>query len=172
MERALGESAVGARHQVLAAEQLAEAHQPLGHQLRVLDDVGSVADHPRHQDFPWRQLDALPDAPLVLVARVGALDEIGAGADFQDQVDDVLQRHVGGMRAGPAAPADVVADFFFRYPLQRGVGDVDLQLEPAAVVLQRRRRHHAIVGHGEARIVQLQQETCIDNGPVLGAHGL
>ena len=50
--------------------------QALGDQLRVLHQVRGVADHARHQDLAVRQLDVLPDLPLVLVAHVGRLDAV------------------------------------------------------------------------------------------------
>jgi hypothetical protein len=34
----------------------------------------------------------LPDPPLVLVARVGSLDRVGAGLHLEDQVEQLLQR--------------------------------------------------------------------------------
>src|SRR5256885_15293395 len=76
VERPLREAAVGSRHQVLASDELAYPNEPLGHQLRMLDDVRGVADDAGHQRLAAWQLDLLPDAPFVLVARVGALDEI------------------------------------------------------------------------------------------------
>ncbi len=42
--------------------------------------------------------------------------------------------------------------------------------EPAAVVLETRRRHHAVIGDGVARIVELHQEAGIDDHLVFGAH--
>ena len=141
MERPLREAAVGSRHQVLTPDQLADAHQPLGDEFRMLHYVGGVADDAGHQRLAARQLDLLPDAPFVLVARVGALDEIGPGFDFQHEVDDILQRHVGGMRPRPAAPADVIAHAFLGDSRQRLVQHLDVQLDPAPVILERCRRH-------------------------------
>jgi len=39
-QRALRETAIGARHQVVATNALGTAHESLGHELRMLDDVG------------------------------------------------------------------------------------------------------------------------------------
>src|ERR1051326_2201304 len=47
VERALREAAVGAAHHVFAAEHAGEPPDPLGHEFRMLDDVGRVADHAR-----------------------------------------------------------------------------------------------------------------------------
>src|SRR5260221_13022187 len=49
VKRALGETAIGACHHILAPEQPGEAHDALGDQLGMLDDVGGVADHARHK---------------------------------------------------------------------------------------------------------------------------
>jgi len=116
VKRPLREAAVGAGDHVFASQHAGEPHDALGHQLGMLDDVGGVADDSRHEDFSLRQLDLLPHAPLVLVARVRRLDEIGAGAHAEDQVDDVPQRDVAGMRPGPASPADVVAHAILGMP--------------------------------------------------------
>ena len=83
--RALGEAAVRAGQHVLGADQARRALEALGDQLRVLDDVGGVADHARREQLAVGQLDVLPDAPLVLVARVGVLVEVGAGVDLEDE---------------------------------------------------------------------------------------
>ena len=40
---------------------------------------------------------------------------------LQDQIDDVARRHVGGVRTGPASPADVIADLLGRDAFGRAV---------------------------------------------------
>src|ERR1700688_2853826 len=55
-ERALRETAIGAAHDVLAADDFGEPHDPLGDQLGMLDEIGGVADHDRDQHFACRQL--------------------------------------------------------------------------------------------------------------------
>ena len=47
VERLLREAAVGAGDDVLAADELGEPHDALGHQLGMLDHVGGVADDAR-----------------------------------------------------------------------------------------------------------------------------
>ena len=113
-------------------DQPGDAHDALGDQLRMLDHVGGVADHAGHQHAALGQLHLLPHAPFVLVARIGALDQVGAGAHAQHQVDDVLERHVGGVRARPAAPAHVVADAVRRDALGRVVDGLDLHARASA----------------------------------------
>ena len=55
---------------------LREALDPVGDDLRVLDHVGRVADDARQDLLAVRQLDVLPDPPLVLVADVGRLERV------------------------------------------------------------------------------------------------
>jgi hypothetical protein len=57
-----------------------EADDALCDELRVLDQVGGVADHTRHQHLAVRQLDVFPDAVLVLVAHVRRLDGVALRA--------------------------------------------------------------------------------------------
>src|SRR2546425_5077300 len=170
VERPLREAAVGSAHQVLAPHELSYPDEPLSDQFRMLDDVGGVADDARHQFLSGRELDLLPDAPFVLVARVGALDEIGARLDFQYEVDHAFERHIRGVRPRPAAPADVIARAVFGNSGQRLVQHLDVQLDPAAILLKPRRRHHPVIRHGEARVVQLKEQAGVDDCFVLGAH--
>ncbi len=89
---------------------------------------------------------------------------------FEDEIDDVFERHVGGVRAGPAAPADVIADAVRRQAFDCLVEHLDLQPQPFAVILKAARRHHAVVGDGGARVVELQHEAGVDDHAVFGAH--
>ena len=170
-ERALGEAAIGAAHHVLAADDFGQPHDPLGHQLRMLDDVGGVADDAGDQLLAGRQLDALPHRPFVLVARIGLLDAVGADLHLQQQIDDVLQRHVEGVRPVPAAPADVIARALLGDAAQRVVERVDAKLRPVAVLRLAHRRHHALVHVGQERVVDLHDEAGIDDGLVFLVQG-
>ena len=78
-----------------------------------------------------------------------------------------------GMRAGPAAPADMIADALRRQPCDRVVdAPRPVHREPVAIVGEARRRHHAVVGDGGARVVELHQEAGVDDHLVFGAHRL
>ena len=94
---------------------LAQPHDALGDQFGMLDHIGGVADDAGNEHLALRQLDVFPHLPFMLVARIGAFDDIGADFHAEDEIDDVLQRHVGGVRARPAAPADVIADAVRRH---------------------------------------------------------
>src|SRR5688572_20325322 len=100
-----GETAVGAGDDVLAADELGEAHDPFGDQFRVLYQVGGVADHARYENFPGGKLYTLEDMVFVFVARVRRLERVGAGVDFQNDVDDVLEVHFMDARADVDAVA-------------------------------------------------------------------
>ena len=65
---------------VLAADHAGEPLDPLGDQFGVLDQHGGVADHAGDQHLALGQLHVLPHPPLVLVAGVGRLEGVGAGA--------------------------------------------------------------------------------------------
>ena len=94
-----------------------EAHDAVGDELGVLDDVGGVADDAGQDQLAVGQLGVLPDAPFVLVADVAGLEGVGAGVDLEHDVDDVAHRDVGRVRAVPAAPAEVEADAILGRPL-------------------------------------------------------
>ena len=87
-----------------------EAEDALGDQLRMLDDVGGMADDARQDQLVVGQLDVLPHLPLVLVADIAGLERVGLSVDRQHDVDDVAHRDVGRVRPVPAAPAEVKAD--------------------------------------------------------------
>ena len=65
----------------------------------MLDHVGGVTDDTGNQDLPGAEFSILPDLPFMLVARVGTLDDISADFHLQDQVDNVLERNIAGVRA-------------------------------------------------------------------------
>src|SRR3982074_3254347 len=110
VERPLRKAAIGSGDHILAAQGLRVADDALGDEFGVLDDVGGVADDTRDQYFALGQFDVLPDFPLMFVARIGPFDQEGADIGLHQYVDDVLERHVGGMWPGPASPTDVIAD--------------------------------------------------------------
>ena len=109
-EGALGKAAVGPAHHALAADEVRQAHEPLGDELRMLDDVRVVGDDAGDEHLALGQLHVLPQPPLVLVPGIRLLHQVVAGGHLQDQVDQVGERRVVDVRAVPAAEADVVAD--------------------------------------------------------------
>ena len=83
--------------------------------------------------LPCGKFDLFPDPPLVLVARVGGLDQVGANADLQQQADDIFQRQIRRVRPMPAAPADMVAHALLRNIRQRMVERLDARCGELAV---------------------------------------
>src|ERR1700686_4101270 len=105
-----GHDAIGAAADVFAPDRLGEAADALGDQFRVLDDVRGMGDDPGDDRLALGQPHLGPDLPLVLVARVGGLEGIGAGVDPQHDVNEVPQLHVVHARPDIDAVAGVVAD--------------------------------------------------------------
>src|SRR5439155_5040555 len=141
-----------------------ETRDAVGDQLGVFDNVCSVADHAWNQNLARGQLYVFPHFPFVFMAWIRGLDEIGAGTNFQNQIDDIPQRNVGRVRTGPTAPADVIAHTIFRNAFQRVIQQLNVAGEPAMIVIKRSRRDHTIKGNGSAGIVHLKQEAGFDDG--------
>ena len=148
------------------------AHDALGHQFGMLHHIGGVADDAGDEDRAFRQLHILPHLPLMFVARVGALDHEGARLDLEDLVDDLAQRNIRRVRAGPAAPAHVIAHHVGGHAFQRMVDDLDHALEPGHIVPKALGRHHAVIGDGGAGVVELHHNARVRDGLVFGADGL
>ena len=121
VERLRREAAVGAGHDVLAADELGEAHDPLGDQLGMLDDVAGVGDDAGAEHLALRHLHALEQMILVLVARIGGLEAVAAGVDLQHVFDDVGQRGLVEPRSFVDAVAGVEAHHVGRNALQRAL---------------------------------------------------
>ena len=105
---ALREAAVTAGRDSLGTDQPCQAHDPIAHELRVLDDVRRVAHQTGHEHLARWQLDVPTDPPLVFMAGVGLLEGVRSDRNLQDEIDNVAQRHVADVRCVPAAPAHVV----------------------------------------------------------------
>ena len=65
VERSLSKTAVGTRDDVLAADQLSDPYDSLADEFGMLDQVGCVANHARHQHFAGREFDFPPEEPFV-----------------------------------------------------------------------------------------------------------
>src|SRR5881397_1336106 len=165
------EAAVRARDHVLAPDQAGVPHDPLGDELRVLDEVAGVADHAGDEDLAARQLDVFPHAPLVLVAWVGRFERVGLRAHRQDQVDEVAQREIVLVRTVVTAPADVKADALGRNVAQRVVERLDAQRRELPVLRDGHRRVD-LPGVGKVGVVYLEDEARADDRVVLDLHRL
>jgi hypothetical protein len=81
------EATIDASDDVLAPDHPGEVEDAVGDDLRVLDDVGGVADDPATSTFP---IDVSLDFPLVFVTDVAGLDRMPTNA--KQDVDDVPER--------------------------------------------------------------------------------
>ena len=165
------EAAVGAGDDVLASDGAGESADAIGHQLGVLDEDGRLRDRAGNQDGSFRELHVLPHPPLVLVARVRGLERVGAGADLQHHVDEMLQLEVVHARADVDAVAGVPADPVARQPAQRVVERLHAHLRPAPHLVDTEIRPRHVVGR-QMRIVDLHQEAGVDDRLVLLVHRL
>ena len=77
---ATAEAAIGRCQHPLPSDDVGEAHDALGDELGVFDDIGGVADDTWQEQLGVGQPDLLPDLPFVLVADIAGLERIGAGA--------------------------------------------------------------------------------------------
>ena len=135
-ERPLREAAIGSGHEIVAADELRQPDQAFGHEFRVFDDIGRVRDDAGNEHAAFRELHPLPYPPFVLVTRIGHFQKVAADLHLQDEVDDVLERDIEGMRPVPATPAHVIAGALLRQSPERVVERLDAERRPFAVVLR------------------------------------
>src|SRR6202140_2478006 len=74
------QSAIGASDHVRAPDRFGEVADSLRDELGMLDEVGGVADHARHDDLAGGQLDVLPQRPFVLVTHIAGFETAGLPA--------------------------------------------------------------------------------------------
>src|SRR4029434_8346262 len=103
------ETAVGAGDNVFSADDFSEREDAIGYQFRMLDEIGGVSDDTRNQDLSGGEFHVAPNFVFMFVADVAGFDQVRLGIDLEHDIDDVAQRKIGGVRAMPAAPADVIA---------------------------------------------------------------
>jgi hypothetical protein len=132
----------------------------------VLDKVGGVADDAWHQHLAGRQLRLLPHAPLIFVSDVACLEGIGPRPHLEDQIDDVLERQVVGMRPVPAVPAQVVAHLLLGNADESVVDGIDAQPGESAIGLDRWFRLQHVPPVGQAGVVDLQYEPRHHHRPI------
>ena len=107
---------------------------------------------------------------LVLVARVRGLEGVGADVDAQHRVDDIPQGGVVDAGALVDAVAGVEADHLGRNAAQGVVQRCDVGLGELAPF----GRAQALLAEeaGQRRVVHLEDDAGIDDGPVLLPHRL
>ena len=130
-----------------------------------------VADHARQQHLALRQLRVLPDRPLPGVARVRRLDRVGLARS--PRAAGRRGRRSGtsrGVRAGPGAPAEVVAHAVLGDAAQGVVEGFEVHLRPLAVVLAAVRDR--VVEVGQDGVVGLHDQAGVDDDFVLLVQGV
>ncbi len=132
----------------------------------------AVADHARDQDLVVRKVHVPPDDVLVLVAPVGRLEQIGLSVHLQHEIDDVRHRDVMGVRPRPGSPAEVIAHAVGRNALQRIVQRLDPGRAVAPVGLQAHAVPDPVPQRREPGVVDLEQQSRVDNHLVFDADGV
>src|ERR1700740_950139 len=112
--REAGETAIGPGDHILPPDDLGEPSAALGDRLGMLDKIRAMGNDAGDHNFPVRQFDLLPDAPLVLVPRVASLERVGAGVHPHHDVDNLFQLEIVHSRTHVDAVARVIT-----YPLLR-----------------------------------------------------
>ena len=105
----------------------------------------------------------------MLVTRVGGLDQICSGVNFQHQVDEMLQLKIVDPRRNVDAVAGVEAHAILGDAAQCMIDRLDPQSDELAAVVDRG-IDRAVVMRRHARIVDLQQEAGVDNRLVFYVH--
>src|SRR5262245_53762171 len=110
VERPLREPAIRSSQHILAPDQRGVADDALGDEFRVFHHIRGVADAAGDERFALRQLYFLPNLPFMRMTGIGAFDHISPDFHLEDEVDDVLDRQVGGVWCWAAYTADLEAD--------------------------------------------------------------
>src|SRR5699024_8476307 len=101
------EATVGRTDDGLGTNEASEADETVGYELGMLNNVRGVGDN-AGEDPAAAQVAVLAHAPLVFVADVAGLERVLGDINVQHRVGDVLELDIGGVRAVPGTPAQVV----------------------------------------------------------------
>ena len=170
MERFIGiliEHYAGAFPLWLAPEQVRVAADPLRDQLGMLDVGRLRLDHARAQNLVLGQRVRLEIRELVRVARVGALEQHGLRPGAPDDVGDVAEVDVAGVRARVVAPAQVHPQPLGRDVAQCVVERGDVQADALAEVVEREVRELHVAAHRQVRAIDLQRNSRVGDRLVL-----
>src|SRR5208337_4789948 len=100
----------------------------------MLDHVRLMRDDAGNELAALRQLHLLPDAPFMLMARIGHFQEITADPHLQNEIDDVLELNVEGVGPVPASPTHVIARALLRKASERMIEGLNAQRRPFAII--------------------------------------
>ena len=73
---AAAQAAVGAGDDVFAADDFNERDEAVGHQCRVFDEIGGVADNTWNQDLPGGEFHVAPDFEFMFVTDGAGFDQV------------------------------------------------------------------------------------------------
>ena len=124
-----GKAAVGAGDHPVAADDRGVAPDPLCDEARMLDEVVGRIDDAGNEDRVVGDRGVLPVPPLVVVARVGSLEEDRLRPSPEQGIENLRDRDVVRVRAGIVAPADVYAHRLARDIGGRGVERLDIAFD-------------------------------------------
>ena len=138
----------------------------------MLDIIGRRIDHSGQQELVVGKRKILPNGPFVGMARVCGLDGDGLRVYAKNDLDDLGERDVVGVRAFVVAPADMDANHAGRNVAERmverfGVEGGAPQKLRFGKVLKRRMPRHCQIG-----AIDLQHKTRSGNGGVFFPHRL
>src|SRR6266705_1805928 len=100
------------------------------------------------------------------------LHRVGLGLDPEQEIHDVAQAEVMDVRPLPATPTEVVAHALLWDAGQGVIERVDVPGLYASVLLQRGSWKPHVPRFAQPWIVDLKDESGLDNGPVFGFQGL
>src|SRR5262245_4030424 len=109
MVHSRADAAVGSGNDIFFSHQPGEIHKAIRNRLRMFYEAVNVSATSGNHYLASRKFDPLPNPPLMLVARIGRLYGVSAGADRQNKIDDISQRDIVLVRAVIAAPTHVKA---------------------------------------------------------------
>src|SRR4029077_8648494 len=124
----------GARHNILASDNVGVALDAFGDELRVFDEIRLRVDHPRNDEFSVGQRMGFKNLPFVRVARIRAFERIRTDVRAVYDVDDLVHGYVAHVRLLGIAPAQMQTHAILGYAFERVIEDIDVQLDELAIV--------------------------------------
>src|ERR1700676_978047 len=131
-----------------------------------------MGDDAGNENLAGRQLHLFPDGDFMLVARVGAFDQISLRLYLQDDIDDAIEFEIVSVGPMPAAPAQVIAHAFLRNVPQRVIERRDPHRAAGAKGIKPHADADAIPQRRQPGVVDLQDQAGRDNRLVFDAHRL
>src|SRR5215470_8125641 len=106
------------------------------------------------------------------MAGIGRFDSDSRDVGFKYDIDDIAQRDVAVVRPLVVAPANMNAHLFGWNRLQRIIEIFDMAFYDFTKLLDAKAGIVRVGARRQVRAVELQDETGVDDGLVLSAHGV